>query len=314
MEIIEGNALSKLCDYSFGDHLYMAEPQTFSDSCYRFANAHNVEFIEKANQFIGNVMTVFIDNVRLYGRYVETSSPNDKRWIDWHQSVNDLIALCYSLPRTKFVILTSHEDTPIDESILIPVNVLGIHAVNALHFNDKIHPFPYGLQRRFGSADKRLEIMKEVIELDKYVEPKKLLYINCGIGRHTDRQDLTKFQTNEWITTRFDKNSKFFPHDKYRLFLKEVQNHKFMICPWGHGMDCHRNWESLYLRRVPIMKNHPYFHELMKGFPVLWVDDWNITKELLESNDFLYEQALKMDLKSLDLKTVFDTIMANYKV
>jgi hypothetical protein len=141
------------------------------------------------------------------------------------------------------------------------------------------------------------------------------LYVNCGIGRNIDREPLAKLETNDWVTTRFDKDSKFFPYEQYRTFLYEIQNHKFMICPAGHGMDCHRNWESLYLRRVPIMKNNPYFHKLMKGFPVLWVNDWSeVTKTLLNINNHLYEQALKMDLKSLDLKSVFDTIMANYKV
>ncbi len=47
-----------------------------------------------------------------------------------------------------------------------------------------------------------------------------------------------------------------------------------MICPRGNAVDCHRNWEVLYMRRVPIMKRDPYLEELFKDYPVLWVDDF----------------------------------------
>jgi len=173
MEIIEGHALSKLCDYSFGDHLWMSNPEAL-DGCCKMANAHNFEFLEKAQEFLDNTMTLFIDNVRLYGRPVATSSEIDRDWIQYHQNSNDLLALCYSLPRIKFIIFTSHEDTPIDEHIKIPDNVLGIHAVNAGFFGGKIHPFPYGLQRRI-RIDNRLAIMKANVEEDKHVAPQKLL-------------------------------------------------------------------------------------------------------------------------------------------
>ena len=87
-----------------------------------------------------------------------------------------------------------------------------------------------------------------------------------------------------------------------------------MICPQGHGIDCHRNWESLYMRRVPVMKDHPYFRELMRGFPVLFVNDWSdITSELLKENDYLYQKAQEMSLKRLDLNLIFKGIMDSYK-
>ncbi len=106
----------------------------------------------------------------------------------------------------------------------------------------------------------------------------------------------------------------FFPYDKYLEFLTEMRDHKFMICPEGHGMDCHRNWELLYLRRVPVMKRTPYFEELMKGFPVLFVEDWpELTEELLQKSDHLYVEAQEMNLNKLDLNLVFKTIIASYE-
>lgn len=315
-KIIDGTALSDMCDYSFGDHMGAASIPRPKGGFMKYANQHNKEFLDKCKEFEGRVMTLFIDNIRLYNRPVWANEGNDAAWIRHLLTHNDLLALCAGLPDNKFVIFCSHEDTPIDEHIKVPDNVLGIHAVNAEYFNNKIHPFPYGLQRELEN-DNRLSIMKKEVEEDRHQEPTKLLYINCGLGverNNPERAYLVNFEGLNWTTCRFDKDSKFFPYSKYKDFLEELRDHKFMVCPRGHGMDCHRNWESLYMRRVPVMKDHPYFRKLMDGFPVLFVKDWeDVTQELLEENDYLYQEALKMPLKKLDLNLIFNAIVKSYE-
>lgn len=318
MQVIEGTALSNMCDYSFGDHLGGADPENLVGGHMYFANEFNREFIDKCKQFEGKIMTLFIDNIRLYNRPLEVSAGVDEQWVTWLLANNDLLATCAVLPNNKFIIFTSHEDTPIDVYAKVPPNALGIHAVNALYNTDKIHPFPIGLQRQIGLLDNRLSIMKEMVDNDENVEPTKLLYINCGLGaerNYEERAYLPTFEEYDWATCRFEKNSKFYPYSEYRTFLREIQDHKFMICPKGHGADCHRNWESLYLRRVPIIKDTPYFRVLMKDFPVLFVNEWSdITPQLLKENDHLYKEAQKMNLIKLDLSTVFNGIVNSYMI
>ena len=316
MEIVNGTALSNKCDYSFGDHMGAISTPKPKGGFMKIANETNTEFLEMCKAFEGKVMTLFIDNIRLYNRPVYANEGNDALWVKYLLENNDLLALCAKLVDNKFIIFTSHEDTPIDEYIKVPDNVLGIHAVNAAFFGGKVHPFPYGLQRELGDNDERILIMKEEVKKDEYYEPTKLLYINCGLGKERndkERAYLPHFIGLDWTTCRFDKNSKFFGYDRYLDFLNEIRDHKFMVCPQGHGMDCHRNWESLYLRRVPVMKDHPYFRELMKGFPVLFVKDWSdIDEKLLKDNDYLYEQAQQMSLKKLDLDLIFEGIVKSY--
>lgn len=317
VEIINGTSLSDLCDYSFGDHMGAASIPRPKGGFMKFANESNTEFLDICKQFEGKIMTLFIDNIRLYNRPVLANAGNDAEWIYYLLQNNDLLKLCERLPNNKFVIFCSHEDTPIDEYIKLPSNVLGIHAVNARFNNDRIHPFPYGLQRELGKNDNRLSIMKSEVEEDKQVKPNKLLYINCGLGHernNPERAYLVNFEGLPWTTCRFDKDSKFFPYDKYRNFLDELRDHKFMICPEGHGMDCHRNWETLYMRRVPVMKLSPYFTRLMEGFPVLFVDDWScINEDFLNKSDYLYQEALGMDLSKLDLHLLFKKIILSYE-
>lgn len=316
MQIINGTSLSHMVDYSFGDHLGGIDPMNLPGGFMKLANEGNPEFIEKCKEFEGKVMTLFIDNIRLYNRPLTVNSSPDAQWVTYLLTYNDLLRVCGTLTKNKFVIFTSHEDTPIDDHIKVPENVLGIHAVNAVYNDEKVHPFPIGVQREIGPEDNRMDVLEEEIELHQI--PSKLLYINCGLGAERNAEErayLPTFLRFEWATCRFEKNSKFYPHSRYREFLKEMKDHKFMVCPKGHGMDCHRNWESLYMRRVPIFIDHPYFRLLMKDLPVLFVKDWSeITPKLLVDNDHLYKEAQKMKMDKLELSTIYSGIMANYIV
>lgn len=319
MEVINGTALSNMCDYSFGDHLGVSNPNYVKGGFMKPANLSNAEFLVKTQDFRGRVMSLFIDNIRLYNRPVVANAGDDARWVTYLLQYNDLLALCAQLTENKFVIFTSHEDTPIDEHINLPQNVLAVYATNAVYNSDRVIPFPYGLQRELGDNDNRIPIMKRYVEVDegRNIQPTKLLYINCGLGKERndkERAYLPNFEACDYATCRFDKDSKFFTYDQYNLFLDEILEHRFMICPQGHGIDCHRNWESLYLRRVPVMKDCQYFRRLMSGFPVLFVDDWkDVTEELLKASEHLFEQAQSMDLSTLNLSDIYAKIMNKYK-
>lgn len=300
MQILTGEAIANMVDYSFGDHRGFWDKTV--QTRYREANANNQEFLDLAKTFEGKMMTLYIDNIRLYARPLKTDTEADARLVNMLMTNNSLLLLCALLPKNEFIIYTGQEDTPIDEHIQVPQNVKHIYAVNALFNNELITPFPFGLQRKMNPNDNRLEIMKENVEKDERVVPTKLFYVNMGIGRNAERQALTEFSTNEWTTTRFDKESRFFPFDKYQDFLNELRDHKFIACPPGHGMDTHRIWETLYMRRVPVMKRRPYFEKLLVGFPVLYINNWyDVSHALLEHHDSLFQQAQTMDLGRLDL-------------
>ena len=87
-----------------------------------------------------------------------------------------------------------------------------------------------------------------------------------------------------------------------------------MICPQGNAVDCHRNWEVLYLKRVPIMLKDEYLQELYKDYPVLWVDDFGkINKTLLFDAEDLYDRARNIDINLLDLYPVFNRAVQRAK-
>ena len=305
MELIEGVALSKLCDYSFGDQ--SGQWGNIYTSFMKDANFLNTEFATKVFEVMQtrDHMTVFIDNIRLYKRQIESVKPEDERYVNALMSRSDLLDLCANFPQMKFIIFTNLEDTPIDDFIInsIPENVLCISAVNAITHNDKVIPAPYGVQRKMSPSDDRIE------QLTQYMEhvpskPRGLLYVSHNESSNARRLGIKNlFYDKDWAEV----NEQRVP---YNIFLYNLSGSKFMICPIGNAIDCHRNWEVLYMRRVPVMTRDPYLQKLFENYPVLFVDKYSdVTEELLIANDHLFQQAQTMDLSGLTLPTFFDRIV-----
>jgi hypothetical protein len=305
MELIEGVSLSKLCDYSFGDQ--GGQWGNIFTSFMKDANLLNLEFVEKLFEIKNNrnYMTLFIDNIRLYKRYIVEVKKEDRSTIESLMEKSDLLKLCSHFPDMNFIIFTNLEDTPIDDHIfdLIPDNVLCISAVNAISHGGKVIPAPYGLQRKMYPNDDRIDHIKNYIE-NLPQNPSGLLYVSHDEGSNIERIGIKElFYNKSWAEV----------HDQrvaYSVFLYNLSQSKFMICPRGNAIDCHRNWEVLYMRRVPIMKRHPYLEILFKDYPVLFVNEYSeITKELLEKNDYLFQQAQEINLGKLTLPYFYDSII-----
>jgi len=52
-----------------------------------------------------------------------------------------------------------------------------------------------------------------------------------------------------------------------------LADYAFTVSPRGAGLDCHRTWEALALRSIPIVKRST-LDPVFEGFPVVKVDDW----------------------------------------
>ena len=309
MELIEGVALSKLCDYSFGDQ--SGQWGNIYTSFMKDANFLNTEFATKVFEIMQtrDYMTVFIDNIRLYKRKIASVKPEDERYVNALMSRSDLLDLCGNFSQMKFIIFTNLEDTPIDDFIIdkIPSNVVCISAINAITHGGKIIPAPYGVQRRLTPNDDRIEQLTEWMKYDSIDNPTTLLYVSHNDANGSERSGIKSlFYDKDWAEV----NEQKVP---YNIFLYNLSSSKFMICPIGNAIDCHRNWEVLYMRRVPVMKRYPYLEELYKDYPVLFVDKYSdVTEELLLVNNHLFEQAQTMDLSNLTLPKFFDNIVDRY--
>lgn len=271
------------------------------------ANLLNLEFAEKVLLSNKDYMTLFIDNIRLYNREIKNLKPNDKIYVDSLMKESDLLDLCSKFPNKKFIIFTNLEDTPIDDFIFdkIPKNVLSINAVNAISYGGKVRPIPYGVQRRTNLNDNRMEILLSFIQNNEPVKSENLLYVNHSVNTNPEERGGIKelFFDKPWVKVE-NGNVDYF------TYLFNLRKSKFMICPIGNAIDCHRNWEVLYMKRVPVMKRHPYLEELFKDYPVLFVEKYSdIDENFLLSNQFLFDNMQEFNIKKLDLNEFYDKMV-----
>ncbi len=310
IKLLDNEKLQEMCSYSFGDQsgVLGGVPNAFMKK----ANIGNIEFVDLIHNSNRLVKTLFIDNIRLYRRPIEYSDwlhmkpikPEDKQWLNQFED-EDLLKLCGQMHMHKFIIFTAFEDTPLDDYIWdkIPDNVLAIHSANGVIFGGKVHPFPHGLERYMYEGYDHQEILKEIMGEQMLwktiVDPTKLLFV-CHRDDTGDRKAIKEILKDKIWATVAQKLD-------YEPYIKEMLNHKFVLCPSGNGIESARNWETLYMRRVPVFKRHPYLEEMFKDFPVLFVDDYGeVTEQLLKDNDHLYQQAQKMDMNKLDLDWWFN--------
>ncbi|MFZ9376532.1 MAG: hypothetical protein ACO25K_05370 [Candidatus Fonsibacter ubiquis] len=148
-------------------------------------------------------------------------------------------------------------------------------------YSKKVIPIPIGFENmRWESVfGPKTDCMNNIRNFDDH--PTSLVYFNCNLNTNLEERK-----------TCYDKvsNINFVNVDQsnltYRQYLNRIKEHKFVLSPRGNGLDCHRTWEILMMRRIPILKREGQLEELYKNIPVLFVDDWT-------------------DIDSIDLEKVF---------
>jgi hypothetical protein len=95
-------------------------------------------------------------------------------------------------------------------------------------------------------------------------------------------------------------------------YVATLASSYFCISPRGNGIDCHRTWEALYLRAVPVVTRNVLVDQ-HRDLPMIVLDDWS----QFGSIDFtpeLYEKTIgSWDPASIRLDRYFERIEANLK-
>jgi len=189
----------------------------------------------------------------------------------------------------KVKIITSESDYSITESLFNarPTNVTKWFAVNVEFKHQDLIPIPLGISNNNCTKTLKFENIK-----NNNFQKKKLLYINHRVE--------TRPSSREWIYNYFSNNSwcsMSKPNLSLQQFESEMNEHYFMLCPRGNGIDTHRLWECLYSGVIPIVERQ-ITHSNLTNLPILFVDSF---KQVTEK--FLLEN-LKND-KNLEMLNVF---------
>jgi len=153
----------------------------------------------------------------------------------------------------------------------------------------KLHAVPLGPP---GEVDFEIQgntkTIYEVAQSPKII--KNIAYMNFRIETYPlERQQVyDMFSDKSWVT----KGEMNLEVDGHKQYLKDIQSHKFCICPRGNGFDTHRLLEALYLGTIPVVKKCISMEQFY-DFPCLFIDDWDqVTEEFLQEK---YEEIINHD-------------------
>jgi hypothetical protein len=188
------------------------------------------------------------------------------------------------------VLVTGYSDHPISDTeldLLEQPNLKAWFANNINIRHPKLHAVPLGLPNEVDYAIQgNTRAIYEVAQSPKVI--KNLAYMNFKIETFpAERRKVSDmFSGKPWVT----KGGLNCDVDGHKQYLKDIQSHKFCICPRGNGFDSHRMMEALYLGTIPVVKRCVAV-EQFGDLPILFIDDWNqVTEEFLHMK---YDEIMK---------------------
>ena len=270
-EILTSNNFAKLSDLIYSE--------VITNSDFENLKLENITIIDKNERFTF---------------YKKNNFPLSENTIIFSNSLmieplfNDLRNINY----TNLKLITTQTDRMINKKLFerMPNCISKWYSVNVNYENKKLIPIPLGLANDY--SPKNL-ITKDFGDLDFKTHKKDKIYVN--FNKYTNLKErhhlYDLFQNFNWATV----DRKILDFNEYQDNLK---NHKFVLCPWGNGVDTHRIWEAIYSGSIPVIKDHITF-KCLKSLPVIFIDDYknlnydyliNKSKELepiLIDNEFL---------------------------
>jgi hypothetical protein len=188
--------------------------------------------------------------------------------------------------KSNYILISSRCDQGVDGILAkrIPTNCIHWYTHNNTCTHPRISTIPLGIQNLHwlkkdnpqSDVNLIMNVKDENISVDKDVLLTFQKHTNI-----TERQKCWNyFADKSWVTTRKFNQEQRMDKEFVREYFREIKRHKFTVCPFGNGYDCHRNWEVWSLGSVPIIRKHKSMEEFY-DMPAWFVDNW---EEVTEAN------------------------------
>lgn len=182
----------------------------------------------------------------------------------------------------SFKLITHNSDLGVYEKhlpFLDSNKIIKWYAQNTYITHKKLIALPIGIARSkypHGNLDIFCKITSNT-------EKNNLVYKNFDINtNYNERSEISRITENNGIFMQQTTNCESY----WNLISKSI----FTISPPGNGIDCHRIWESLYLKTIPVVKFHKAL-EQFKVCPICFIENWEeVTIDFLKSKVHLLEQ------------------------
>ncbi len=196
--------------------------------------------------------------------------------------LNSLFSILNSSNLENLTLISAQSDISINRRFFSkkPKCITRWFSTNVNFKNENLHPIPLGINNDF------ISIYPVEYDFQKFIfkqnnEKANSIYSNFNINtRFLHRHFAMKYsKKNKKVIFDINKENK-------EKFINNLNEHKFILSPWGNGIDTHRIWEALYSNSIPITKDHTVFSSF-KTLPIIFVKNYKQISTDIDKNDSL---------------------------
>jgi len=189
---------------------------------------------------------------------------------------------------SEFTLVTHNSDINFDKEYVEAVVEFFPHMIhwytqNLLYNHPKVSPIPIGIGNPKWSHGNQTRF-KDLIKKD--IKKSNNVYINFNVSTNARARNYCLHQLNTSIQTTYPNAAVLQDHDEFvnstqEKYLTDIASSYFTVPPIGNGVDCHKTWEALYMKSVPIVTRWFGVEKFKEqGIPFLILDDWSDFKNL----------------------------------
>lgn len=213
---------------------------------------------------------------------------------------NPRVVFCYShkieklasiihLFMNPFILITHNSDenireTLITKKILDCEKLVKWYSQNVCFFHPKLFMVPIGLANSMWPHG-NLQIFNDVEFMKNIGNKTKRTFFNFNINTNRTLREPCYNSLVNFL--------EFLPNIDPTENLKRLSVYEFCICPEGNGADCHRIWEALYLKVVPVMVKSNFTETLLRNnIPIVLLNSWDEYPEIesqLKYEDYSFD-------------------------
>ena len=243
---------------------------------YNFARSCDIVYSEVIshenfkNLAIEDYKVIFEDEVKIFYKLNSISvKENDVVFCNTYM-LESLFKLLKKVNLQNIKLVTHQTDLSITKDIFDskPDCVSEWYSINIAYANKDLISIPIGLSNEYSPKNLFQNNYKNFNFIS--LEEKKIKgYANFRINTNNKvRESVQKKLINfDWV--EFDE-----PNLKMDEYLNQLIEHKYILAPFGNGIDTHRIWESLYAGSIPVVQEHVNF-SAYRDLPKVVVKNFN---------------------------------------
>lgn len=250
------------------------------------------------NFITGNKFKKLCDFILDENGFVKTNINNN---IPFFFVKTDLISLFFSkyIPSYPFKLITHNSDFSITENHLKYLNnslLVFWYAQNVNFKHEKLKSIPIGIANEIWSHGDEKVLINEINR-----NKKKTNLVYCNFDTQTNF-----YERNKCIMSINKNLLKMSKKTNFETYISELNDSFFCLSPNGNGVDCHKTWESIYLKTIPVITESINI-KFYKDFPIYIIESWenfNINELTIE----LYNDIIQnFDFNKININFFLDT-------